>query len=432
MTAASDSPEKPGKPDDSEYEPEGDTLDLLGESTGDDPVLLEGQVEDVTDELLEIEDFPDQEQDSEATSESFPPSEPEPRRSSILPMLFGGLVAGAVGFLAAFALVPGLSGQSEDLARVQEVADGNAAAISELVAQVDALSAAVSNLPEPVDTSNLESSVTGLESVFADVSQNVSALTQMVEGSATETSGRFDEMVGQLSGLRERIAALEVEDGNANAAQADEAAAQLSAFQADLEALISKAEERIVTAEEKAQAILAEAEAAAEARETEAAEQAALAERQAMIAELKAAVDAGASYTDILSVLGSVPPELKDHATSGVPTMVALQQSFAPAARSALETSQTIPEDASTGERFTAFLRRQTNARSLAPKDGDDPDAVLSRAEALLSEGKLDDALAEISNLPDDAQNAMSKWRSDAETRQAALQAVESLSDTLN
>jgi hypothetical protein len=112
--------------------------------------------------------------------------------------------------------------------------------------------------------------------------------------------------------------------------------------------------------------------------------------------------------------------------------MVALQQGFAGAARSALATSQTVAEDASTGERFSAFLKRQTNARSLEPKDGDDADAVLSRAEALLSEGNLTETLSEVSVLPDAAKEAMSGWLTDAQNRQAALQAVDALSAKLN
>ena len=425
MTAEPDSPEKPEKPEDSEYEPEGDTVDILGESTADDPVLLDGDVEDTTDDLLEIEDFPDQSPESEAVSESFPPPEPEPKRGSVLPMMFGGLVAGGIGFAAALALIPGLSGQSDDVSRMSELANSNSAAVADLSGQVDTLRAALSDLPPPTDISGLESNV-------AEISSSMVGLRQSIDDTSQQAESRVEDLGTQLAELRDRIAALEISDGNANTAQADEAAARLSAFQADLEALIAEAEDRIVSAEEKAQAILAEAAAAAEAKQMEAAEQAALAERQAMIAELKTAVDAGATFDGIVSALDDVPSELRDHADTGVPTMVALQQSFASAARSALATSQEVPEDASTGERFTAFLRRQTNARSLTPKDGNDPDAVLSRAEALLSQGKLQETLDEVSTLPEDAQNAMSTWLSDAQSRQAALQAVESLSDNLN
>ena len=126
------------------------------------------------------------------------------------------------------------------------------------------------------------------------------------------------------------------------------------------------------------------------------------------------------------------PPALSDHAETGVPALVALQQDFPKAARAALATAQTVPDDASTGQKFTAFLKRQTNARSLSPRDGDDADAVLSRAEASLAEGDLKGALGEISALPEPAREAMQTWLNDAQRRDAALAAVNALTVVKN
>lgn len=429
MTSTPDSPKKPEKHDDSDDLSEADFANELDESSDDAPVLLESDAEDVTEDLLEIEDFPEETQVSEEIPESFPPAEPAPRKSGFFPMVLGGLVAGAIGFGAAFFLNPGLFGQSEVVTRAIEGVDSNATSLAELSSTVDTLGASI---PEAPDLSGLEAGLAELGGSLDKVSGQVADLTQGLADSDAKTTTRLSELTATIDTLRERVAALEVQGGNTNAAQADEAAAQLSAFQTDLDALVADAEARIVAAEEKAQAILAEAQAAAEAKEQSAAEQAALALKQAALSELKAAVDAGASFKEIVTALDDVPPELASHADTGVPTMVALQQSFAPAARAALATVQTVPEDASTGERFSAFLRRQTNARSLAPKEGNDADAVLSRAEAHLSAGKLSETLSEVSTLPEDAQAAMSGWLSDAQTRQAALKAVDALSAKLN
>jgi hypothetical protein len=79
-----------------------------------------------------------------------------------------------------------------------------------------------------------------------------------------------------------------------------------------------------------------------------------------------------------------------------------------------------------------AFLRAQLGVRSLEPREGDDADAILSRAEAALAEGRLGDALAEIETLPEGARAAMSGWAAEATARRDALAAAEALSAELN
>jgi len=66
-------------------------------------------------------------------------------------------------------------------------------------------------------------------------------------------------------------------------------------------------------------------------------------------------------------------------------------------------------------------------ARSVAPREGDDPDAVLSRAEAAVRSGDLDTALTEIAALPDVAQSAIADWQANAETRLEAKSAADDL-----
>lgn len=82
-------------------------------------------------------------------------------------------------------------------------------------------------------------------------------------------------------------------------------------------------------------------------------------------------------------------------------------------------------------ERLTAFLQAQTGARSLAPREGDGPDAVLSRAGAALDAGNLQAALTEMDALPEPGQVAMADWRRLADIRLAASAAAAELSATL-
>ena len=71
-------------------------------------------------------------------------------------------------------------------------------------------------------------------------------------------------------------------------------------------------------------------------------------------------------------------------------------------------------------------------ARSLTPKDGNDPDAILSRAEAAIGSGDLNMALSELANLPEPARDAMTDWLGDAQIRLSVLEAVDSLSAKTN
>ncbi|AWX92777.1 hypothetical protein DPM13_05185 [Paracoccus mutanolyticus] len=56
------------------------------------------------------------------------------------------------------------------------------------------------------------------------------------------------------------------------------------------------------------------------------------------------------------------------------------------------------------------FLRVQTGARSVEPREGSDPDAILSRANAAVEAGAIATALDEIATLPQSGQNAMKSW----------------------
>jgi len=63
----------------------------------------------------------------------------------------------------------------------------------------------------------------------------------------------------------------------------------------------------------------------------------------------------------------------------------------------------------------------------VAPREGDDADAILSRAEAAVRSGDLDAALSELSGLPDVAKSALSEWQSRAQTRLEAKTAADGL-----
>jgi hypothetical protein len=111
-----------------------------------------------------------------------------------------------------------------------------------------------------------------------------------------------------------------------------------------------------------------------------------------------------------------------------VPSLQSLRSTYPDAARAALDAALRANPGDSWTERLSVFLRGQTGARSLTPREGTDPDAVLSRAEAALAAGTLDTALTELDTLPQAGKDAMSTWLTQATQRQQAIAAVTALS----
>jgi len=109
-----------------------------------------------------------------------------------------------------------------------------------------------------------------------------------------------------------------------------------------------------------------------------------------------------------------------------------LQGSFPDAARAALVASTREGLETGSVDRLTAFLRTQLGARTLAPKAGDDPDAVLSRAEAALGRGDLDETAAELAGLPDAGKAEFTGWLVKLNARRGALAALADLGAQLD
>ena len=105
-------------------------------------------------------------------------------------------------------------------------------------------------------------------------------------------------------------------------------------------------------------------------------------------------------------------------------TLADLQTTFPDAARQTLTLARDAAGDQGWGARFVDFLTAQTGARSLTPRDGSDPDAILSRAEFALGEGRLADALTELATLGPALAAPFQDWIARAGARLAVDQAV--------
>ena len=172
------------------------------------------------------------------------------------------------------------------------------------------------------------------------------------------------------------------------------------------------------------------------ARETETAAQnaATLSQARAALAQINNALGTGDPFADAITALQSsgaadIPSELTSLADDGVATLSELQGGVEEAARAGLAAAR----DASRGdEGLGGFLQRQLGARALSPKEGDDPDAVLSRIEPAVRSGDLEQALNEAEALPESAKSAMADWLDMLRTRHAAVTAADALTQRLN
>jgi len=324
------------------------------------------------------------------------------RKGGFAPMVLGGVLAGATGFGAAYYLMS--QREVEVTAAVETLRSETEQALADQSDQISALSDAV-DAAEPPDLS-------GLRQAQSELQDTVAALSDRLDGTQ-ET----------LTSIRERLTALEKRPVAEGAS--DEA---IAAYEAELKALqdamaAQRAEIEKMTAE--AREMEENAEATAQATR-----------RRAALSRIATALDTGSAFADAVAELEStgieMPEGLSRTAGEGVATLAELEESFPAAARAALAAARDAAIEAGETGGLTDFLRTQLGVRSLEPRAGNDPDAILSRAEAAVREGRLHDALTEIGTLPEVARAELTDWTARATRRLDALAAVRDLSEQLN
>jgi len=329
---------------------------------------------------------------------------PAPRAAGgVLPTVFGGVLAAVIGFAAAqFIKVDwlhfqGIGGTGGD--PVAAALDKQAQEIAGLSAQLQQAQAGGG---------------AALTAKLADLDQQLKALaaaagstatTDAVKAALSDYDRKLDQLGQTVQGMQGSVGQIASDAKDQMSAIQQEAEKQLQQMQANTTEQIQKAE-----AQAKAAADRAVAKAAA--------------------GQLQAALSSGLPYASVIpqiSAVASVPQVLADHAQTGIPTIEQLQSRFTPLAREALKVSVKSDMGDGAGSRIMAFLKSETNVRSLTPKEGDGPDAVLSRAQAALDKGDLATATAELAKLPDAGQTVFAGWVSDARARAAADDAVAEL-----
>lgn len=311
----------------------------------------------------------------------------EPKEQSLaLPAVLGGLIASAIGFGAAYLVLP----------------KGDAS----LSSQVSLHS---------IEISGLRDQIAAIPTVDLSV----------IEEAQSEAAKIATGLDSRIVGLETRLDDLLSRAGSGGSVATAAFAQELDTLKAEVEAMRGTAIAELDNARAQAASIQENADAAARA----AAGRAALARVES---GLETGAPLGAALDDLAAALQADVPQALTAVRDGAPTLASLQASFPDAARTALATSRREGASGEAQGGFAAFLRDQLDVRSIAPKEGNDADAVLSRAQAAIDVGRLTDTLAELGALPEVARAEFTEWQALAEARADAMAAAATLSTSLN
>jgi hypothetical protein len=319
-----------------------------------------------------------------------------------IPLLIGGVLAGAIGYgIATF--YPLDDRMVEVSVRLASQAD-----------EISALEAQIANIPVP--------DLTSVDAQISDLSHQTAAQFEELSDRLSAQITDFDDRLAVVEKDPDVYGTLSETALAAYQGELDQLRAELTAQQENVMSVAAQAGADLAAAREEAAQLKQEAIAAAQAASVRAA-----------LNRVATAVETGAPFDDALSDIGAadLPIALADAAENGVATTAQLTQDFPIVARSALATARAegVSDDAGG---IGGFLRSQFDVRSTAPQAGAGPDAVLSRAEAAIKEGRVADALVELEALPEVARAEMTDWTARATQRADVLDAIATLSETYN
>ncbi|MEM8630701.1 MAG: mitofilin family membrane protein [Pseudomonadota bacterium] len=369
-----------------------------------EPDPLEGPFETSAEPEPQPEPTPEPEREAPdtVTAASQAPAPAPEKRSGGGMGLFGYLIGGAVAGLIGFGAATYVMQQQEP--------------------------PAAPPAPPPPDLSQLETAIAAIE---AKIDALETAGTPAEPPDLSGAVGQIEDTIsGSLAGLNDRLSALDARLADIEQAPAAAPAPEVVVDETALNALRDQLADEVART---ADLTSTNAQLNQEIQNLRNADRDTSGERAAAAtAQIAAAVSTGAPFEDALTAYanatGNPAPDGLSAAASGVPSLSSLQSAFPDAARAALEASLVASPGGTATDRASNFLRSALGARSVTPREGDSPDAVLSRAGAAVSDGNIADALTELQALPDAGREAMSGWMSDAQTREAALAALTQLS----
>ena len=349
------------------------------------------------------------------TPKDFQKSEPEKEKSPIFPMLMGGIITSTIGFGAAYYLFT--SNIMTNWITINDVQ-------SELSVNITENKNSISlNTKTNVDQgTKLQSIIAKLETHSAQFEALNVSLTSMVNLSKTvdDLKVRIENIEMLTADISQRLA--EIEKRPVTATLSSEV---IATYNSEVTKLI----ETMVAQREEVETLLGEA----TAKKAQASEMARRTQANLTFNTIQTLFKTGESFAielDEFSKLtdAQIPAALQKIAGEGIQRLEKLTETFPEVARAAIAAERSGDSYDGTIHSLVGFLKSQLQARSVTPKEGRDADAILSRAEAALREGKLDKAIEELQALQSPAKEAMAEWQAKAQQRLNLVHALNSLS----
>lgn len=285
--------------------------------------------------------------------------------------------------------------------------------LSGLETQIQSQAQRIAGLDAALSALNTPAEIPGQGASTAGLTDGDSRTVLALQSALAQLKSRVDAQDSQLADLAARPSA----DPQA-AAQLDQMRQQADQMQQTIAAAAADAEQRIATAQSEAAAV-----------QEQTAQIGRVAQVRAAVAGLQAALETGGSLEGGIADLTAAGVALPAGLSADLPSLVQLQADFDGASRAGLNAAL---KAASQGQGAMGaignFLRVQTGARSVQPREGGDPDAILSRAAEAVRRGNIQSALDEIATLPAAGQDAMSGWTADAKRWAGARAALGDLS----
>ncbi|MDP0930120.1 hypothetical protein Q0601_23345 [Paracoccus onubensis] len=371
------------------------------------------------------------------------------RKTGFWPVAFGGVVAAGLGAAATIWALPHLpagwlpeqeAGIDAEVIREEAVTAATAAA-EDAVANAPVAEAA---LPDDIQAMLEEHTqrIAALEEAGAASPESPDAATEGSEDAGAEPSDAGNaslvpsddpeapaiDLTGLQKQLEEqaaKIAQLEARPSiDPEAAERVQALAdEAQSLQEQIGGMASDVESRIAAVQEEAAKL-----------QEEAAESTRRAQAVAAVASLQAALDKGVTAQEAQQAFTDAGMDAPEALQKDIPSLDDLQAGFGDASRAVLRVSTSSDAEGGGGNALTNFLKAQTGARSVAPREGDDADAVLSRANASVEAGDIAAALDEMQALPENARQvpAMAEWLAGAQAYNDAQAALSDLTTSTN
>jgi hypothetical protein len=318
---------------------------------------------------------------------------------------------------AAAARIAQLERQVADLAGHAPAAAASPTDMASRLQQLEAQVGQLAAVPRPVPDPALPNRIAALETQLKSLNDTLSSLGQRSESTAAANAVALRDLTQKLA----RADKSEAQSSETSDAAANQNAAALAALANRVEAL----EGGTRTLEKT----VASARATEQARRDAETSDDHVMRTAIMAAALAAAVERGDPFEAELKAVQAQAPDagalapLADFAASGVPSGGVLTRELASLEPELMRAAAGVPSESGFLQKLQANAERLVRIRPVEEVAGDDPAAIMARAQIKAGRGDVPGALTELGTLPATVRAPAQAWIDKAQARTAAIAA---------